>query len=319
MAAAIETFDLARSYTRKRGWRRSSGEQTVALRGIGLEVRQGEVRGLLGPNGAGKTTLVKILSTVLLPTGGRALVLGRDVVAQADRLRPRIGIVFGGERGLYGRLTARENLDYWASLYGAASRRALVDQLLARVGLSDRGDMQVDQLSRGMKQRLHLARGLVGGPSVLFLDEPTVGMDPVSAREFRNLVGELQADGITILMTTHDMREAEAVCDRVTLIDRGQVVGTEAPSEVGRWVSAYERVDARDVPASVKERLRGMKGVLRVDELPEGWTRIATNQPHAAGDVLRALVDADVTTVHTSLPSLEDVYLELVGNRGLSV
>ncbi|MGN5380935.1 ATP-binding cassette domain-containing protein [Streptomyces lasalocidi] len=128
------------------------------------------------------------------------------------------------------------------------------------MGLGDRGDMQVDGLSRGMKQRLHLARGLVGGPKVLFLDEPTVGMDPVSAREFRTLVSELRAEGLTILVTTHDMREAEAVCDRVTLIDRGQVVGTETPSEVGRWINAYERVDARDVPARLKEQLRGIKG-----------------------------------------------------------
>ncbi|WP_225074921.1 ABC transporter ATP-binding protein [Streptomyces sp. CoT10] len=321
MPTAIEVNGLTRSYAQKQRRLRPAPTETVALRGIDLEVGQGEVRGLLGPNGAGKTTLVKILSTVLLPTSGRAQVLGHDVATQADRIRSHIGIVFGGERGLYGRLTTRENLDYWAALYGATGRRRseLVARLLDRVGLGDRGDMQVDRLSRGMKQRLHLARGLVGGPEVLFLDEPTVGMDPVSAREFRTLVGDLRAEGLTILVTTHDMREAEAVCDRVTLIDRGQVVGTEAPSEVGRWISAYERVDARDVPASLKERLRGIKGVSRVEELANGWTRFATQEPAAVRSVLTALVEGEVTAVRTSLPSLEDVYLEVVGNRGLTV
>ncbi|WP_457032282.1 ABC transporter ATP-binding protein [Kitasatospora sp. P5_F3] len=321
MSTAIEVRGLTRTYAKGRRRGGEAGQVVTALRGLDLDVEQGEVHGLLGPNGAGKTTLVKILSTVLLPTDGRATVLGLDVAAEAQALRRRIGIVFGGERGLYGRLTARENLDYWAALYGVPGRERAraVAALLERIGLGDKADTQVDRMSRGMKQRLHLARGLVGDPELLFLDEPTVGMDPVAAREFRGLVGELRSEGRTILLTTHDMHEAEAVCDRVTLIDRGQVVGTEAPAEVGRWITAYERVDARDVPAPLRQSISGLEGVAGIEELADGWIRIATSAAGAVQPVLRALVDADVTMVRTSLPTLEDVYLEVIGDRGLTV
>ncbi|MFE6049789.1 ABC transporter ATP-binding protein [Kitasatospora sp. NPDC056446] len=320
MSRAIEVRGLTRTYAKGRR-RGEAGQVVTALGGLDLDVERGEIRGLLGPNGAGKTTLVKILSTVLLPSEGKATVLGLDVAAQAPALRRRIGIVFGGERGLYGRLTARENLDYWAALYGVAGRdrAAAVTALLERVGLGDRADTQVDRMSRGMKQRLHLARGLVGDPELLFLDEPTVGMDPVAAREFRSLVRELREEGRTVLLTTHDMHEAEAVCDRVTLMDRGRVLGTEAPSEVGRWITAYERVDARDVPAGLRRSIGDLEGVAGVEELPDGWIRIATSAAGAVQPVLRALVDADVTMVRTSLPTLEDVYLEVIGDRGLTV
>ncbi|MEU4118305.1 ABC transporter ATP-binding protein [Kitasatospora sp. NPDC028055] len=320
MSRAIEVRGLTRTYPKGRR-RGEAGQVVTALRGLDLDVERGEIRGLLGPNGAGKTTLVKILSTVLLPTAGTATVLGLDVAADARALRRRIGIVFGGERGLYGRLTARENLDYWAALYGVAGRdrAAKVTALLERVGLGDRADTQVDRMSRGMKQRLHLARGLVGDPELLFLDEPTVGMDPVAAREFRSLVGELRAEGRTILLTTHDMHEAEAVCDRVTLVDRGQVIGTEAPAEVGRWITAHERVDARDVPAGLRRAIAELDGVAGIEELTDGWIRIATSAAGAVQPVLRALVEADVTTVRTSLPTLEDVYLHVIGDRGLTV
>src|SRR5579884_3441380 len=181
---AVEVDEVQRVYTPKKR------EPVVALDAVSLTIPVGEVHGLLGPNGAGKTTLVKILSTVLLPTSGRALVLGKDVVAETKAVRPLIGIVFGGERGLYTRLTARQNLEYWGALYrlpgGEIRRRAA--SLLERVGLADRADQRVEQFSRGMKQRLHLARGLIGDAKVLFLDEPTTGMDPLAAREFRALI-----------------------------------------------------------------------------------------------------------------------------------
>jgi len=208
---AVDVQDIRRVYTpRKR-------DPVVALAGVSLTIPLGEVHGLLGPNGAGKTTLVKILSTVLLPTGGRALVCGHDVVKETKAVRPLIGIVFGGERGLYTRLSARKNLEYWGALYrlSGAEIRSRSDALLERVGLTERADQRVEEFSRGMKQRLHLARGLMGDARVLFLDEPTTGMDPLAAREFRALIAELKGEGRTILLTTHDMVEAEAVCDRV--------------------------------------------------------------------------------------------------------
>jgi ABC-2 type transport system ATP-binding protein len=323
LRTAIAVKGLGRSYPGPSTFGRKKKQETafVALADVDLQMEEGEVRGLLGPNGAGKTTLMKILSTVLLPTLGTAEIFGHDVVREAEWVRRRIGIVFGGERGLYGLLTARENLEYWAAVYGVPARRRsqLVGELLERLGLAERVDTQVDKMSRGMKQRLHLARGLVGSPELLFLDEPTVGMDPVAARHFRELIKELRGEGMTILLSTHDMHEAEAVCDKVTLIDRGRVVGTETPEGVGRWITAFERVDAQHVPEKIRRHVVMLPGVIGAEDLADGWVRFDTTEPGAVRPVLETLVSAGVTSVRTSLPSLEDVYVTVIGSRGLSV
>jgi ABC-2 type transport system ATP-binding protein len=292
----------------------------VALDSVSLGIPEREIHGLLGPNGAGKTTLVKILSTVLLPTSGTARILDHDVVTETKAVRPLIGIVLGGERGLYTRLTARQNLAYWGALYRlpapAVRERARV--LLERVGLAERADERVETYSRGMKQRLHLARGLIGDAQVLFLDEPTTGLDPLAAREFRALVEELRAEGRAILLATHDLVEAETVCDRVTLIDRGRILATETPRTLGTIVTRFQRVDADGVPGTLLdelERLRGVSTVTRRD----GGARIEVSEEGATGEVLRRLVEAGVTSVRTSLPSLEEVYVRLLGERGLEL
>jgi ABC-2 type transport system ATP-binding protein len=314
--AAVEVRALTRTFTRR-------GEQPrVALDGIDLAIGHGEVHGLLGPNGAGKTTLCKILSTVLLPTSGTARVAGHDVVAQARAVRRAVGIVFGGERGLYTRLTARENLLYWSAIYLQRTKEATrrVDALLDRVGLASRADERVETFSRGMKQRLHLARGLIGEPQVLLLDEPTVGMDPVAARDFRRLVAELRARDLTILIATHDMDEAESLCDRVTLIDGGRILATENPRVIGHWLSHYERVVASGVDEPTAAALRTIDGVASVDYRGDGGTvTVETTAAGAANAVLRALAAAGVSVVSTSAPSLAEVYLHLIGDRGLEV
>jgi ABC-2 type transport system ATP-binding protein len=300
--------------------RRKRDARVVALDRVSLEIPQGEIHGLLGPNGAGKTTLVKILSTVLVPTSGRARVLGHDVVEEAREVRPIIGIVFGGERGLYWRLTGRQNLEYWGALYklSASQTRSRAQELLERVGLADKADERVEQYSRGMKQRLHLARGLVGDAKVLFLDEPTTGMDPLAAREFRNLIGELKGEGRTILLATHDMVEAENVCNRVTLIDRGTILATESPRSLGRVISRFQRIDVEGADQELLTRLRTLPGVHAISET-DGSARIEVAEEGATGAVLKLLVDAGVTSVKTSLPSLEEVYVHLIGDRGLEV
>ena len=292
----------------------------TALDGVDLVVDSGEVHGLLGPNGAGKTTLCKILATVLLPTAGVARIDGLDVVSQAREVRSRIGIVFGGERGLYTRLTARQNLGYWAALYRVPRRAAVprIEALLDRVGLADRADQRVETYSRGMKQRLHLARGLVADQRVLILDEPTTGMDPVAAHDFRALVGSLRSEGRTVLLTTHDMAEAEAICDRVTMIDGGRL-GTEDPHTIGSWISAFERVDAQPVSTELAAALAALDGVGEIESIGDGAVRVHTTAESATHGVLRALVDAGVSTITTGRPSLEEVYLHVVGARGLAV
>jgi ABC-2 type transport system ATP-binding protein len=270
----------------------------VALADVSLTVERNEVHGLLGPNGAGKTTLVKILSTILLPTEGTARVMGLDVVADVGRVRPLIGIVLGGERGLYNRLTARQNLQYWCALYkmDPPDARKRTDALLERVGLSDRADDRVQTYSRGMRQRLHLARGLVNDPPVLFLDEPSTGMDPVAAREFRAIVGELRAEGRTVFLTTHDMAVADELCDRVAFVVDGRIAVIDAPRRLRlahgrRTVRVEFRVDGR--PAQRDFPLDGL-----ADDA--GFL-----------DLLRT---APVQTIHTQEATLEDVFVRVTGH-----
>ena len=181
----------------------------------------------LGPNGSGKTTTIRILTTLLRPTSGRAEVAGLDVVHQAAEVRKRIGYVFGGDRGLYERLSAYDNLRYFAELYGVSGsrQRARIDEVLELVGLKGREKERVEGYSRGMRQRLHVARGILHDPEVVFLDEPTIGVDPVGARDLRQTIADLVASGKTVLLTTHYMFEADALCDRIAVIAKGQIVG----------------------------------------------------------------------------------------------
>ena len=313
---AVQTRELGRVYKSQ-----NRNPDVVALDAVSIEIEEGEVRGLLGPNGAGKTTLVKVLSTVLLPTSGSASILGHDVLRETAAVRPLIGIVFGGDRGLYWRLTGRQNLEYWAALYNVPSSTAKrrVSELLERVGLAERADYLVETYSRGMKQRLHLARGLIADARVLFLDEPTTGLDPLAARDFREFVMQLRSEGRTILLTTHDMAEAESVCDRVALIDHGRVLAVETPRTLGTLVAKYERIDFEDGSESLADELRGLPGVASVSRLSDGSYRVELAEGGAARSALAFLVDAGVTSIRTSRPSLEEVYVHIIGDRGLKV
>jgi ABC-2 type transport system ATP-binding protein len=313
---AVEVRGLTRVFPGGRG-----RPDHRALDAFDLDVAPGEVHGLLGPNGAGKTTLCKILATVLLPTSGTARVHGLDVVADAKRIRPVLGIVFGGERGLYARMTAAQNLRFWAALYGLGRRagRDRAAALLDRVGLGDRADDRVETYSRGMKQRLHLARGLIGDPRVLILDEPTVGMDPVAAHEFRELVEDLRAEGRAVLLTTHDMAEAEALCDRVSFIDGGTLLRCEDPRVLGELLSRHERVRATGVADALADRIGAIPGVEAVRRTGPGAILVETDRDGAALPVLRMLVEAGVGDVSTAPPTLEEVYMHLIGDRGMAV
>lgn len=312
---AIEIQRLTRSFKVK------GKPDHVALDDINLSIPRGEVHSLLGPNGAGKTTLCRILSTVLLPTSGTARVLGHDVTAEPQQVKRCLGVVFGGDRGLYNRLTSRQNLDFWASMYGLgrSERHRRVSGLLDRVGLAERADEPVQSFSRGMKQRLHLARGLVSSPAVLLLDEPTVGMDPVAARDFRDLVRELRSDGHTVLMTTHDMPEAAELSDRVSFIDNGGLALTENPDVIGEIVSSKERIDVRALPSELKQEVVRVPGVSTVTELEHGVCRIEAEHKEAVRGVLMLAIEAGVTDIARSRPSLEEVYLHLIGRRGMNV
>ncbi|QKG18650.1 ABC transporter ATP-binding protein [Actinomadura verrucosospora] len=313
---AIEVRDLRRVYAGQ-GRRESKKPPRVALDGISLSVPRGEVHGILGPNGAGKTTLVKILSTALLPTSGTARVLGHDVVAEAQRVRARIGVALGGERGFHAYLTARQTLRFWAAMLGIprADRAARCDAMLARFALLERADSPVHTYSRGMRQRLHLARALLPDPGVLFLDEPTIGIDPGARRDFRALVAELAAEGKTIVVTTHDTSEAENICDRVTLIDRGSILISDSPSALSSVLGEFAQVDVDDAEEAALDAVRGLDGVAGVDRDTDGCAHVRLTATAAIRPVIETLLAHGAVRVRTASPPLESVYLRLTEQR----
>src|SRR5437867_940071 len=237
--AAIEAAGLRRTYKTHTGTFRRRAKEIEAVRGIDFAVEPGELFGLLGPNGAGKTTTIKMLITLLIPTGGTARVLGLDVVREAREVRKRIGYVFGGERGVYERLSGYDNLRYFAELYGVPAReqKQRIESLPELVGPEGREHERVEGYSRGMRQRLHVARGLLHDPPVIFLDEPTIGLDPVGAREIRATIASLTEVGKTVLLTTHYMFEADALCDRIAVISQGSIVAEGTPLDLKRGVA----------------------------------------------------------------------------------
>ncbi|HEU0075623.1 MAG TPA: ATP-binding cassette domain-containing protein [Dehalococcoidia bacterium] len=319
MDEAILCENLQRTFTQRSlmGGKR----ETVALRGLNLSVPRGSVFGLLGPNGAGKTTTVRILSTLLTPTGGRACVQGFDVMKQTSQVRRSIGFVLGGDRGLYGRLTGKENLEYFAALNHVeprlAKRRA--DELLEKVGLFERRDTLVEQYSRGMKQRLHIARGLLTDPEVVFMDEPTIGLDPQVAQEVRSIIPQLAAQGKTVLLTTHYMFEADVLCERLALIDHGEIVASGSPSEIKQRVSQIRVIELqlRESPAGLVDSITALPGVVGASALPDGMLTRLTVQVRPNADVrdavLALIAEEQLESVLEREPTLEEAYLSILG------
>lgn len=317
---AVETHDLRRTFTARKGFLFNEIVRTEALKGVDLQVPRGEIFGLLGPNGAGKTTLVKILSTLLLPSSGTARVLGLDVVEDSTKLRPRIGLVLGGERGVYTRVSARENLRYFADLYGlpVAGRSARIQEVLDRVGLTESADRRVEEYSRGMKQKLHIARGILHSPEMLFLDEPTIGLDPKSARETRKLIRSLVADGVTIFLTTHYMFEAEELCAKVSVLSRGRIVAKDTIAGLRRLVGGDRTLEVEGYGFEDAEvaRLRALPGVSKLIAEEFGprlryTLRVRTGEL-TVEQVRGAVGDHPELTVRERQTGLEDIYLDLV-------
>jgi ABC-2 type transport system ATP-binding protein len=229
---AIETYELTRDY---------DGVHAVDHLTFGVEA--GEIFGFLGPNGAGKTTTIKMLTGLLRPTSGQATVWGHDIVRERSQIKPVIGVVFEYQN-IYERMTAAENLRFSARLYGVNGKR--VEQMLAQVGLSDQGRKKTADFSNGMKQRLLIARALLHQPQVLFLDEPTKGLDPGVARDIHAIVLGLKAVGVTVFLTTHYMEEADRLCDRVAILDSGRIVALDTP-QILKQNSRQENASLEDV------------------------------------------------------------------------
>ena len=287
--------------------------QVEAVRGIDLEVRHGEIFGFLGPNGAGKSTTISILCTLLTPTAGTARVAGIDVMQDPARVRQRIGLVFQ-DPSLDDVLTGRENLEFHAFIYSVPSseRARRIDEMLALLQLTERAGSQVKTYSGGMKRRLEIARGMLHQPEILFLDEPTLGLDPQTRQSIWTHLKELRATkGITIFMTTHYMDEAE-YCDRIAIIDRGKIVALGTPDElkamVGGEVVTITSSRADEAAVEIKELL----GVVPVRD--NGSLRMEVPDAKVFVPRLVRELKAPVDTVTLRRPSLDDVFLKLTGH-----
>ncbi len=335
MDFAIKTTQLGRTY-KLRGAKKQDARQLVALNDINLEIRPGELFGLLGPNGAGKTTLIKILTTLLAPTTGQAMVAGFDVTRQADLIRQRINMVSGGESSGYGLLTVRENLWMFSQFYGIPSKLAnqRITELLKIVHLDDRINTKSSDLSTGLRQKMNIVRGFLTDPEVLFLDEPTLGLDVGASREVRSFIRKWVNDdpNRTLMLTTHYMVEADELCDRVAIINQGRVLACDTPDRLKQALQkdAIFRMEVsgdglagmapsphenQDLPARHYEILPGVRKATISHQ--DGFSIL--EMILASDDVLGVVVQelsADhlhINRLQKREPTLEDVFVDLVG------
>lgn len=301
-----------------------SGSTVNALNGVSLDVKPGEIFGLLGPNGAGKTTLIKILATLLLPTSGEAYVAGFNVVTEVNKIRGLINLVSGGETPGYGILNVRENLWFFSQLYGLSNSAAheRINQLLEELDLREYASTRMSKLSTGYKQRLNLARGFVNDPQVVFLDEPTLGLDIISAKNLRRFVLEWikNAANRSLLLTTHYMAEADEMCNRVAIIDRGRILANDTPERLKNKVRKNTTVKLElqgKVDSSKLQKVPMIVGFSESHDIQSGTTsiKVVVESDSAISDILSQISKdgMKVLGVSKTEPTLEDVYISLVG------
>jgi ABC-2 type transport system ATP-binding protein len=324
MNFALRTLNLGRIY-KIRGGRKEDPKALEALKDVNLEVETGELIGLLGPNGAGKTTLIKILTTLLAPSSGQAWVSGFDVSADPVKVRTRINMVSGGETSGYGLLTVRENLWMFSQFYGIPSKiaNARIKDLLEVVGLADRSNTKSSDLSTGLRQKMNIVRGFMTDPEVLFLDEPTLGLDVGAARDVRHFIRNWmdQNPSRTIMLTTHYMVEADDLCDRVAIINQGKVLACDKPSRLKRRLQQHaifnmEVSPLNEISPQVFEALPGVRKVTH--NLQDGFSELGLilDTDDALSGVVTTLTGNDIHILNLQKrePTLEDVFVDLVGH-----
>jgi len=339
---SIQTINLTKRFAKKKhrgvfGFLRRNqsnnkhNDVTVALDKVNIKIRPGELFGLLGPNGSGKTTTIKCLSTILIPDEGTVIVNGFDIQKETSMVRASLGMVVGGERTLYWKLTARDNLMYFASLYKMqrAHAKKRIDELLETLQLSDRADERLEDYSTGMRQKVAIARALLHDPPILLLDEPTLGLDPNFSRQIRNQIKELsEKQGKTVLLTTHYMDEADQLCDRVAFINNGKIVAVDTPNRLKAMVKEKELVEVTvySPPADIEKYIRSLLPDAEVVKLIPGDedegnpSRIkiigGTAEEHVE-TIIDALRQKNVRigSLNVGVPTLEDVFIKLTGAK----
>ncbi len=314
----IETKNLIRAFGK-------GVTEKNAVDGITFDVRKGEIFGVLGPNGAGKTTTIRMMCGLLMPTSGDVKVLDMDVSDPkfSKRLKQKINMVSGGERGLYYRLSGRQNLHYFADLYGIpkGEQKAIVSEVLDLVKMTDAADKKVEEYSRGMKQRIHIARALLNRPEIIFLDEPTIGLDPEISLQIRKIIKELSEKGTTIILTTHYMTEAEELCDRMILLKKGKIVGYGTVNELRDKVAddTMIRIVTTKDPSALSEKALQTEGVMdmRINVIPGRFeTNIRVHKDFSHLDRIDSMFEQfEIRSIGYDEPTLEDTYLYLTGGE----
>jgi ABC-2 type transport system ATP-binding protein len=309
MKAILEVKNLVKKY----------GENT-AVHGISFEIQEGEIFSLLGPNGAGKTTTISILSTLFSPTSGEATIGGHSITREPMAVRNLIGVI-PQELALYDDLTARENLNFWGQMYGLSGKtlKTRVDEVLEQIGLADKAKSRIKTYSGGMKRRVNIGVGLLHKPRVLFMDEPTVGIDPQSRRAILDSVKDLNRQGMTVLYTTHYMEEAEELSDRVGIIDHGELIALGTQAELNRQVGENDtlllHIDDSQNGVLLAQAVRNVRGVMRADATDH---TVAVITPQAEEIMAPVILKANelgtkIRSVDIREPNLEAVFLHLTG------
>ncbi len=323
MSGHIKIENLSKIYQvrQHKGFFNVAKKEVVALKNLSLEIKPGEIFGLLGPNGTGKTTLIKCLVTLLIPTSGTAWVNGYRLGEEDNQIRATVGCMLMGTRGLYWKLTGRENLFFFGALYHLTSseRRRRANELIERLNLGDIADRPVESYSSGQKMKLAFAKSLINNAPLLILDEPTNALDLPSAREMRALVRELNAEGKTVIYTTHIMAEAEAICERVAIIDHGEVLALGTVSELKASLQrekiwCVEGVISSEATDAV-QRLPGVTRVATTTVSSFTQLTVVTNQPRAILHLINTLntYNTLILQIRPEKATLEDVFMAYTG------
>ncbi|AZR74884.1 hypothetical protein BBF96_09460 [Anoxybacter fermentans] len=303
--------------------KKKSKREIVAVNQVNLAIQEGEIFGLLGPNGAGKTTLIKMISTLLFPTEGNIYVNGYDIYKDEKEIKCTIGVLLANNRSLYLKLTAKENLEFFCNLYNVprSEQEARIDEVLTMVGLLDRKNDYVETFSHGMLQRLNIARAMIHKPKFLILDEPTNGLDPVAANELRNTIIRLNNQGLTILLTTHNMMEADMLSNRVAIIHQGKIISEGSPEQLKKSINKniYEvkvkRTEIEKATEILKEIGIEKVNIISGDHLDQLSIRMLSDKAYNLEEMNRIFNNKGLEVYGLSLhnPTLEDVFINLTG------
>jgi ABC-2 type transport system ATP-binding protein len=302
-------------------------KEFIAVEGVSFDIYKGEIFGLLGPNGAGKTTTIKMITGLLRPTSGRVLVNGLDVEKESSKALGQIGTVLAGDRSIYWKLTARENLEYFASLYGFSKKEAKLraENILKKLDIMEKADETVEKFSTGMKQKVALGKALIPDAPVVLLDEPTLGLDPQSALNLREIITSLKNEGKTILLTTHYMEEADFLCDRIAIVDGGKIITLDTPDNLKKTISDVRSIKIEvnsisDEITSILKKLESIKSVT-VSYMEERNSYEVLIHHEEKENIVQEIIDflgvnkISIRSMNVVTPSLEDVFIHLTGKK----